>query len=90
MGIVLTQVRRAGRAYDPRTIPAHVAEFMTMKPAPNNLSPRVIDATKEDLEANGIKVGPWNTATLERNMPRDIEIVKRELRAAAKRDVCKS
>ena len=89
LGACVTQARHGKRSdYDPRYLPAHVAEYLNLAVKANRLQdfPRwkLFEETFPDY-----KPGTWMRHVIEHKVPRKPETIARELRAAARKHLAK-
>lgn len=84
LGVVVQQARRAGRGCSPKALPAHVQEYLTLKPGTAVLTG--FKNWRELAESvDNAKPGVWSAHTIENVQPRTQERITRDLRAAARR-----
>ena len=76
------EARRGGTTYHPADLPTHVAQFLCVSQG-ERCNGRLIDISREDFDAAGLKYFVWQVVTIEATVQRSEKTVTRErIRAA--------
>lgn len=86
LGAVVYQVMRNRKRYDPRELPAHVAQYLTIDAQKRN-GAMIAFPDYEDFRARFPKyrLGRWMRIDIKHDVPRSASVVTRELKRAARR-----